>query len=208
MKDEQDALEHQPVRMPLAPRMPNSTLDLRQRCCTLDLLRKRTPGTAVPVIFPLAAWDPGTTALRAWLVERLVAEYRPLAATTDGTVLAGALLDAGLIAPVLDGFDELPPALYGTAMRRLNAELDDGMPVLVTSRTAAWRSTVACSDVLTGAEVLELLPLEFTEAKSYLERTARPLGGPRDRRTTVWSPVLDSLQEDSRARRPVRSCRS
>ncbi|MCX4672432.1 hypothetical protein OG453_38255 [Streptomyces sp. NBC_01381] len=86
---------------------------------------------------PLAAWDPGTTALRAWLVERLVAEYRPLAATTDGTVLAGALLDAGLITPVLDGFDELPPALYGTGMRRLNAELDDGMPVLFTSRTTA-----------------------------------------------------------------------
>ncbi|MCX4672433.1 hypothetical protein OG453_38260 [Streptomyces sp. NBC_01381] len=53
--------------------------------------------------------------------------------------------------------------------------------------------------MVTGAEVLELLPLEFAEAKSYLERTARPLPGPRDRRTTVWSPVLDSLQEDSRA---------
>ncbi|WP_159399752.1 hypothetical protein [Streptomyces alboflavus] len=84
-------------------------------------------------------------------------------------------------------------------MRRLNAELDDGMPVLVTSRTTAWRSTVECSDVLTGAEVLELLPLDFAEAKSYLERTARPLRGPSDRRTTVWTPVLDSLQEDARS---------
>lgn len=192
------AFEEVPSRRMVVLGSPGSGKSVLAVCCTLDLLRKRTPGTAVPVIFPLAAWDPGTTALRAWLVEWLAAEYRPLAATTDGTVLAGALLDAGLIAPVLDGFDELPPALYGSAMRRLNAELDDGMPVLVTSRTTAWRSTVACSDVLTGAEVLELLPLEFAEAKSYLERTARPLRGPRDRRTTVWTPVLDSLQEDSR----------
>ncbi|MBJ3813235.1 NACHT domain-containing protein [Streptomyces flavofungini] len=192
------AFEEVPSRRMVVLGSPGSGKSVLAVCCTLDLLRKRTPGTAVPVIFPLAAWDPGTTALRAWLVERIVAEYRPLAATTDGTVLAQALLDAGLIAPVLDGFDELPPALYGTGMRRLNAELDDGMPVLVTSRTTAWRSTVACSDVLTGAEVLELLPLDFAEAKSYLERTARPLRGPGDRRTTVWTPVLDSLQEDSR----------
>lgn len=192
------AFEEVPSRRMVVLGSPGSGKSVLAMCCTLDLVRKRTPGTAVPVIFPLAAWDPGTTPLRTWLVERLVAEYRPLAVTTGGTLLAGALLDAGLIAPVLDGFDELPPALYGTAMRRLNAELDDDIPVLVTSRTTAWRSTVACSDVLTGAEVLELLPLDFAEAKSYLERTARPLRGPRDRRTTVWTPVLDILQEDSR----------
>ncbi|MEV7192218.1 NACHT domain-containing protein [Streptomyces sp. NPDC093510] len=193
------AFEEVPSRRMVVLGSPGSGKSVLAVCCTLDLLKNRTSGTAVPVIFPLATWDPGTTPLRTWLLERLMAEYRPLAATTDGTSLAGALLDAGLIAPVLDGFDELPPALYGTAMRRLNAELDDGMPVLVTSRTTAWRSTVACSDVLTGAEVLELLPLEFGEATSYLERTARPLRGPSGRRTTVWSPVLESLQEDSRA---------
>ncbi|MET8685411.1 NACHT domain-containing protein [Streptomyces sp. NPDC004732] len=192
------AFEEVPSRRMVVLGSPGSGKSVLAVCCTLDLLRKRTSGTAVPVIFPLAAWDPGTTPLRSWLRERLVAEYRPLAATTDGTSLAGALLDAGLITPVLDGFDELPPALYGTAMRRLNAELDDGMPVLVTSRTTSWRSTVACSDVLTGAEVLELLPLEFAEATSYLERTARPLCGPCERRTTVWTPVLEALQEDSR----------
>lgn len=192
------AFEDVPSRRMVVLGSPGSGKSVLAVCCTLDLLRQRAPGTAVPVIFPLATWDPGSTTLRTWLVERLAAEYRPLAATTDGTVLAGALLDAGLISPVLDGFDELPPALYGTAMRRLNAELDDGMPVLVTSRTTAWRRTVAGSDVLTGAEVVELLPLEFAEAKSYLERTARPLRGPRDRRTTVWTPVLDFLREDGR----------
>ncbi|WP_098240239.1 NACHT domain-containing protein [Streptomyces formicae] len=192
------AFEEVPSRRMVVLGSPGSGKSVLAMCCTLDLVRRRTPGTAVPVLFPLAAWDPGTTPLRTWLVERLVAEYRPLAATTDGTLLAASLLDAGLITPVLDGFDELPPALYGTAMRRLNAELDDGMPVLVTSRTTAWRSTVACSDVLTGAEVLELLPLEFAEATSYLERTARPLRGPGDRRTTVWTSVLDSLQNDPR----------
>lgn len=205
------AFEEVPSRRMVVLGSPGSGKSVLAVCCTLDLLRRRTHGTPVPVLFPLAAWDPGTTPLRTWLIERLVTEYRPLAATTDGTSLtgastssagartslAGALLDAGLITPVLDGFDELPPALYGTAMRGLNAELDDGMPVLVTARTTAWRTAVECGDVLTGAEVLELLPLEFTEAKSYLERTARPTRGPRDRRTTVWTPVLDTLQEDA-----------
>ncbi|MFE9381543.1 hypothetical protein, partial [Streptomyces sp. NPDC006855] len=31
MQDEQDALEHQPVRMPLAPKVPGPTLNLRQQ---------------------------------------------------------------------------------------------------------------------------------------------------------------------------------
>ncbi|MEU5896485.1 NACHT domain-containing protein [Streptomyces venezuelae] len=193
------AFEEVPSRRMVVLGSPGSGKSVLAVCCTLDLLRRRTPGTPVPVIFPLAAWDPGTAPLRTWLIERLVTEYRPLAATSDGTPLAAALLDAGLITPVLDGFDELPPALYGTAMRALNAALDDDMPVLVTSRTTAWRTTVECSDVLTGAEVLELLPLEFTEATSYLERTARPLRGPRGHRTTVWTPVLDTLRQDARA---------
>ncbi|ARX89421.1 hypothetical protein SMD44_08908 [Streptomyces alboflavus] len=87
--------EDVPSRRMVVLGSPGSGKSVLAVCCTLDLLKKRTPGTAVPVIFPLAAWVPGTTTLRAWLVERLVAEYRPLAATTDGTVLAGALLDAG-----------------------------------------------------------------------------------------------------------------
>ncbi|MGI5199353.1 NACHT domain-containing protein [Streptomyces sp. CA-288835] len=189
------AFEAVPSRRMVVLGSPGSGKSVLAVCFTLDLLKVRAPGAAVPVIFPLAAWDPGTTGLRTWLAERLAAEYRPLAATTGGTTLADALLDAGLILPVLDGFDELPPALYGTAMRRLNAELDDGMPVLVTSRTTAWRRAIASSDVLTGAEVLELLALDFAETESYLERTARPVRGPDGRRGTVWTPVLNSLRE-------------
>ncbi|MBO1331839.1 hypothetical protein [Streptomyces sp. VRA16 Mangrove soil] len=160
---------------------------------TLELLAVRAPGEPVPVIFPLAGWDPGRVGLRAWLVERLVADHRSLA-TPDpmhGT-LAEALIAAHLVLPVLDGFDELPPALHGPAVRRINAELGAPDGLLLTSRGHAWRRAVREGDVLTAAEVVRLLPLDPGRARSYLERTAPPLPGGR----TAWTPVLDRLRAE------------
>ncbi|MER6159438.1 NACHT domain-containing protein [Streptomyces sp. NPDC001868] len=177
---------------------PGSGKSVLATCFTLDLLNEREPGTAVPVVFPLTTWDPETSGLRAWLAGRLAAEYRPLAAAAEGGTLAAALLDARLVLPVLDGFDELPPAVRGNALRALNAELDDDLPVLLTSRTSAWRDAVTTHDVLTGAEVVELLPLDLPEAAAYLERTARPVRLPDGTRGTVWTPVLSALRPQPR----------
>ncbi|MFF4546222.1 hypothetical protein [Streptomyces sp. NPDC001435] len=166
----------------------------------LGRLAARRSGGPVPVIFPLAGWDPRQTGLRDWLADRLATDYRPLAALADGRhTLARALLDAGLVLPVLDGFDELARPAYGEAVRRINAELDDDLPLLLTSRGAAWATAVAEGDVLTAAEVIELLPLDLAQAGGHLERTARPLypadGEPR----TVWTPVLSELARRPRA---------
>ncbi|MEV0735734.1 hypothetical protein AB0I51_07150 [Streptomyces sp. NPDC050549] len=145
----------------------------------------------MPVIFPLAGWDPRRTGLRDWLAERLAAEYRPLAAVADGRhTLARGLLDAGLALPVLDGFDELSGPVYGEAVRRINAELDDSLPLLLTSRVEAWAEAVTEGDVLTAAEVVELRPLGLAQAGAHLERTARPLRPVEGAPGTVWTPVL------------------
>ncbi|MGI5453322.1 NACHT domain-containing protein [Streptomyces sp. CA-249302] len=162
----------------------------------LSRLAARRPGGPVPVIFPLAGWDPRRTGLRVWLAERLALDYRPLAAPADGgRTLARALLDAGLVLPVLDGFDELAPHSYGEAVRRLNAGLDDDLPLLLTSRSEPWAAAVADSDVLTAAEVVELLPLDLRQAGAHLERTARPLRTDDDATVTVWTPVLRRLAD-------------
>ncbi|MEU3828967.1 hypothetical protein AB0F36_27140 [Streptomyces sp. NPDC029080] len=160
----------------------------------LGRLAARRPGGPVPVIFPMAGWDPLRTGLRDWLAARLATDYQPLAGPADGRrTRAQALLDAGLVMPVLDGFDELAPPAYGEAVRRINAELDGDLPLLLTSRRDAWASAVAEGDVLTAAEVVELLPLDLAQAGTHLERTARPLTGPDGERTTVWRPVLREL---------------
>ncbi|MGY4998840.1 NACHT domain-containing protein [Streptomyces sp. 900105245] len=160
----------------------------------LGRLAARQAGGPVPVIFPLAGWDPLRTGLRDWLATRLAADYHPLAAPADGRrTLAQALLDAGLVLPVLDGFDELARPAYGEAVRRVNAELDADLPLVVTSRGEAWATAVAEGDVLTAAEVVELLPLDLAQAGAYLERTARPLPAAEGERVTVWTSVLHEL---------------
>ncbi|WP_428934265.1 NACHT domain-containing protein [Streptomyces sp. ACT015] len=162
----------------------------------LARLAERSPGGAVPVIFPLAGWDPETTGLRDWLAERLALDYRPLAAPADERrTLARALLDAGLVLPVLDGFDELARPVYALAVRRVNAELDDDLPLLLTGRGEAWAAAVAEGDVLTGADVVELLPLSLSQAGAHLERTSRPRYPDGGRPVTVWTPVLRVLAE-------------
>ncbi|WP_129796610.1 NACHT domain-containing protein [Streptomyces sp. F001] len=152
----------------------------------LGSLAVRRPGDPVPVLFPLASWDPRSAPLRGWLAERLATEYRPLAAVRDGRTLARELLDEGLVLPVLDGLDELPEATRELALRRLNAELDERLPVLLTCRTAQWASAVRGGDVLTAAEVVRLRPLDFDTARNYLERTARSSCDG----STAWTPVL------------------
>ncbi|WP_018535071.1 MULTISPECIES: NACHT domain-containing protein [unclassified Streptomyces] len=146
---------------------------------TLELLSARAPGKPVPVLFPLAGWDPTRTGLRTWLVERLLADHRSLAAPdpAHGT-LAGALVASGLVLPVLDGFDELPPAVHGLAVGRINAELGATDGLLLTSRGFAWQRAVREGSVLTGAEVIRLLPLEPGRALAYLERWAPALTEP------------------------------
>ncbi|NNN34346.1 NACHT domain-containing protein [Streptomyces sp. S3(2020)] len=157
-------------------------------------LAERQPGEPVPVIFPLVGWDPRRTGLRDWMATRLATDYPPLAAPVDDRrLLARALLDSDLVLPVLDGFDELARPAQGEAVRRVNAELEADLPLLLTSRHEAWETAVTEGDVLTAAEVVELRPLRLDRAAAHLERTARPLRLDDGEVGTVWTPVLNRL---------------
>ncbi|MFE1802971.1 NACHT domain-containing protein [Streptomyces sp. NPDC059517] len=198
----QDPAAPEPVTAPPDRRVvvlgePGSGKSVLAMRYVLDRLATRQEGGPVPVIFPLASWDPLRAPLRDWLTARLAADYRPLAAQADDRrTLARVLVDTGLVAPVLDGFDELPRPARATAVRRINAELDPGTPLLLTSRGDAWAAAVDEGDVLTGAEVVELRPLDLVRAGAHLERSARPLGVTADGVPhTVWTPVLRKLAE-------------
>ncbi|TQF02954.1 helix-turn-helix domain-containing protein [Kitasatospora acidiphila] len=158
----------------------------------LDYLGTRSSDDPVPVVFSIGSWDPAVTGLRDWLIDRLLRDHPNLAARTAGrSTLAAALVDAGWILPVLDGFDEIAVGLHRAALAELNAI---SLPLLLTSRTEQFADATAIG-VLRKAAGIELTDLTTTDLAHYLPRTARPTGQGElpDRAATVWDPVLDEL---------------
>jgi hypothetical protein len=159
----------------------------------LDHLGRRRGGDPVPVVFSIGSWDPTATVLRDWLVERLLRDHPNLAARAPGrrSTMAAALVDAGWILPVLDGFDEIAAGLHRAAMHELNTV---SLPLLLTSRTEQY-TDAAATDLLRKAAGIELTDLTTADLVHYLPRAARPTeqGTRPERTSTVWDPVLEEL---------------
>ncbi|MBG7704672.1 NACHT domain-containing protein [Streptomyces sp. MC1] len=181
------ALDRVPARRLVVLGEPGSGKTVLAVHFTLERLAHRVAGDPVPVVIPLAGWQPERERLRDWMAAHLRATY-------PGAPWTKKLLAAGLVLPVLDGLDELPQASWGAALHRLNADLNAGEPVLLTCRTAAYAKAVETGDVLTAAAVVELRPLAFEAASAYLVRTARPVRGADGQRATLWDPVLAHLR--------------
>ena len=158
----------------------------------LDLLKSRDRAGPVPVIFSVGSWNPAAVPLRDWLADQLTRDHPGLAGTGPGrTSTAAALVEAGRILPVLDGFDEIADGLRGPALDALNAT---ALPLLLTSRPVEYTGAVTATDVLTSAAAVELTDLTLDDLADYLPRTARKTGG-ADAAATVWDPVLAELRE-------------
>ncbi|MGP3947664.1 NACHT domain-containing protein [Streptomyces sp. 7N604] len=161
----------------------------------LDWLGDRAPGDPVPVIFSLGSWDPATISLRDWMCRQLVRDYGLAGPAAHGGNLAGALVDAGWILPVLDGFDEIARGLQGKALEQLNRTTT---PLLLTSRREEYTKAVKKYDVLTKAAVVELDDLTLDDLAVYLPRASRP-GRDGGLHSTVWEPVLAELRKQPRS---------
>ncbi|MBM7439773.1 trypsin-like peptidase domain-containing protein [Streptomyces sp. HB132] len=158
----------------------------------IELLRTRAPGDPVPVIFGLGSWNPATTGLDEWLCDLLVRDYPDLALlVAPGVSLARALVDEDRILPVLDGFDEIAADLRGEALRALN---ESGMPLLLTSRPAAYAGAVRDENVRIHAPGIELGDLTPDDLAPYL-RGERRADADADRRSSVWDPVVAQLRQ-------------
>jgi GTPase SAR1 family protein len=162
----------------------------------LDMLTTREPGAAVPFLVPLASWNPGEESLRGWLASQLAVgrpEMLDLAPGRTGQRINEALLDAGLILPVLDGLDELPQGVRESAIVRVNDELRAGETVVITCRTADyWHATAPGNGLrikLRAAAGVELDGLATDTIASYLIADA---GGQATARRR-WGAVLDVL---------------
>jgi hypothetical protein len=165
----------------------------------LELLARRQAGDPVPVLVPLAGWNPVDQDLPTWLATRLAVDYPALADSAPreaGAVSrARALLDQHLLLPILDGLDELPEAAWRRAVSRLNDWLAPRQGLVLASRTAAYRKTIIPTDLATelpvqlrGAAGISLRPLDPDDVRAYLRRDAvTPAAAAR------WDPVLATL---------------
>ncbi|MGW1411196.1 helix-turn-helix domain-containing protein [Streptomyces sp. NPDC002403] len=159
----------------------------------LDQLEAREPHDRVPVIFGIGSWDPSAVALRDWLIDRLVRDHPHLTRRApDGSTLAAALVDADLVLPVLDGFDEIAEGLRSTALEVLNSI---SLPLVLTSRRGEFAEAVQRTHApLVWAAGLELVDLTLDDLCAYLPRTSRPVPRGDGGNAAVWTPVLDRLR--------------
>ncbi|MFB7937971.1 helix-turn-helix domain-containing protein [Streptomyces sp. NPDC056049] len=143
---------------------------------TLDLLEAPATHGRVPVIFSISSWDPTLTTLRDWLIGRLLRDHPHLARRGPyGTTLAAALVDADLVLPVLDGFDEIAEGLRGAALEALNTT---SSPLVLTSRRDEYAQAVRAAHApLVWAAAVELADLAPDDLAGYLPRTVRTIAG-------------------------------
>ncbi|MFE3323438.1 helix-turn-helix domain-containing protein [Streptomyces sp. NPDC059176] len=159
----------------------------------VDLLDSPAPSGRVPVAFSVGSWDATAIALRDWLVERLLRDFPHLARRTPGgSTLAAALVDADLVLPVLDGFDEIAEGLRGEALEALNAT---SLPLVLTSRSAEYAEAVRVArSPLVWAAGIELTDLTLDDLLDYLPRTVRPVAHDEDGAGAPWAAVLEELR--------------
>ncbi|WP_045743939.1 NACHT domain-containing protein [Actinoplanes rectilineatus] len=167
----------------------------------LQLLERREPGGAVPVVLSVASWTPvndGHTdgqSLPEWIAGRLVRDHPGLAgAAGDGRSTARMLIDDGHLLPILDGLDEMPAGLHAWALRGIG---EAGLPVVLTSRPHEYAEAVSATAPLARAAVVEVQPLSGDDLLVYLPRSASPARG------DDWTSMLHGLDEDAPVRRAL-----
>lgn len=142
----------------------------------------------VPVLFTLASWNPRNQPLAGWMARCLERDYPALRhGGAHATTWAQALLDHGMILPVLDGLDELPVAQHCFALDAINQFLLPGQGVVLSSRTYDYSQAIEHQGAakLAGAAGIQLQPVPPAPAATFLTHAlAHP-----DR----WTPVITQL---------------
>jgi hypothetical protein len=155
-------------------------LDYRDHVDAEDRAKVPVP---VPVLFTVHGWDPTTCSVRDWLASQLAATY-PLLQHRGGQTEAAELIDAGAVALILDGLDQMDVAQRRDALRAL---ADASFRVVVFARS---EEIAQAATWLAGAVGLHLHDVSNPEAADYLQRARTeppPVG---------WTQLLTHLREN------------
>ena len=157
---------------------------------TLGLLKARKPGESVPVLLPIASWDPTAEEPGEFVARRLREEHDFLAASgSGGRDFAELLVTQGRITPILDGLDELPIEWHSVAVEALDRHAAAGLALVVTCRATEYEQAVAGSGlVLSRAAVLEIEPVDVERVIAFL---SHPAPG-----RIRWQPVFEHLRKE------------
>jgi hypothetical protein len=163
-----------PTRRLLVLGRPGSGKSVSAIRLVSDLLDGWTRGDPVPVLVPVTDWHPGERHAFDWLARRLARDHR-LGRTVrwvDGRriTLASALLEVGLVLPILDGLETIADDLRSEAIAALN-RLGSSIPLIVTCGLAEYRELDAAGIGLARATHAELLPLDRHDVEDYLAET-------------------------------------
>lgn len=152
--------------------------------------QNRASDDPIPVLFPLASWNPcAGQDFDQWLAGRLVEQY-PMrtGSRAERREVASQLLKQGRILPILDGLDELSTVQRGRAITMLNESEQGGRPTIITCRAQEYRSAAAAGEnPLPRAIVIELRPVTAAQVSKYLRKEQYP-GDER------WSKVIQHLR--------------
>lgn len=158
----------------------------------LGLLDERTADAPVPVRMSAASLDtsrPTGSAMEAWLTEHLQQNYG-LSIT-----VAGQLVAARMVIPVLDGLDEMDAietpgysSRAGRAIRACNSYLDAGQKgaIVLTCRIRQYEALEQAQEWVHDAACIQLHPVGVAAARSFLIQRVTD--------AARWSTVLDQMR--------------
>lgn len=162
----------------------------------VHVLAGRDTYAAIPVVLRIAEWDGAFRNLADWIVDRVAAAHPHLRHWRVGRVEAvRALVDAGLVVPVLDGFDEASQDDRAGLLGLINGFR---FPLVVTSRSEEFLTALR-GDRL-DAEIVELEPLTADAVGDYVEALLNP-------RSYRWSAIREEVTHnpDGQVARLLRS---
>ncbi|MDG4834206.1 tetratricopeptide repeat protein [Solwaraspora sp. WMMD1047] len=157
-----------------------------------QLLSQPVAGEAVPVLVGVSSWNPRTESVAVFVARRLVEDYGITPKVARELVERPRLADGSAagwwVLPVLDGLDEIDPALQPVAVAAIEDFAATDRGVVVTCRVREFRRATA-GGVLARAAVVQLQPLASADVIAFLE-------DPDPRRRLLWQPVFAALRAD------------
>jgi len=155
---------------------------------TLRALDNRPTGGRVPVLLRLSTWDPHEQSFEQWIEHRLTEDYGWAGRRSP----ARPAVPVDRLLLILDGFDEMPAHRRCHAMVAINRALRPTSPLVLSSRTDEYLTSVDSGDgaVLSRAAVLKLEPLDADTAYGYLRLATPP------RRADRWNELIERAGTD------------